>query len=111
MQTLTTLTEASSITQAKVCLVCVAVCLYVLLGVTSLGLSQDYQSYHVAFCVTSSYISTKWDLAVGVSCNRYCGWKWRIKEIKEKEGKKREGEKMDGGHASVYCVQCVCLRD
>lgn len=90
----------------SVCCVCNCVCVG-----TLLTLSQDHHSYHVAFCVMITYVSTKWVLAVGVSCNGSHGWKWRIREIKEKEGKKREVEKMNEGHVSVYCVQCVWLQD
>lgn len=64
--------------------VCYCVQLCVLLGVTLLTLSQDHHSYRVAVYVMSSCISTKWILAVGVSCNGSHGWKWRFKEIKER---------------------------
>lgn len=58
-----------------------------------------------------SYISTKWVMAVGISHNTPHGSKWRVKEIKEKEGKKREVEKMnEGTHQCVLCAVCLAPR-
>lgn len=91
--------------------VCVTVYLCALHGVMHSSDKLYLKIITVALCVMSICISTKCVWAVGVSCNGSRGWKWRIKEIKEREGKKREVEKMNEGHVSVHCVWCVWLHN